>query len=615
MNVRPSFLDELKRRNVMRAGALYAAGAWLLVQVVTQVLPLFDVPAWSLRWVVIACAIGFPFWIVFAWFYAWTPQGFKREEEVAHSPLATRAAGRKLDFWIIGIMAVAIVLLVTNQFVLRRDATGIAEKSDANTFAATLAKVPAKSVAVLPLANESGDPKQAYFSDGLSEELISDLTQIDGLKVIGKTSSFKFRDSKAGPAEIGATLGVAHLIEGSVRQRGEKLRVVVSLIDARDGASIWSHTYDQQLKDVFAIQSEIGEAVAAALKVELLGKPIVSEERPASGNVEAYKLMLQGRAMARRASSDDDFREGIETLKHALQVDPHYAYAWGVLSNAWINLGMTSDGAERQHAFTEARAAVAQEATLTPDTASVHRHRGYLLAMVDLDPVGALAEFQRALDLAPHDGSAMAFLSLQLAVVGRVSPAADLMRKAIATDPLRADWYGNLSLLLVAQDDLDGAEQALRTALGLQSDFPGLYGELVIIDILRGDATAAASKVDKIADPGSRAQALTMIAIAGSDRAKADAALQGFIEKYGKTFPYAVADLYGQAGKPEPMFEWLDRAWASRAPALTGLLFDPFILRYQDDPRFAALCKKLGLPPPAASKVAASHASGGQPDD
>jgi hypothetical protein len=186
---------------------MYVAAAWALSQGIAQLGPLFHAPEWAMRWFVIACTIGFPFWIAFAWLYAWTPQGFRRESEVEQDSTIRHSTSRKLDFWIIGIMAVAIVLLVTNQFVLHRDATGQANAADAKAALAALAKVPERSVAVLPLANESGDPKQQYFSDGMSEELISDLTQLDGLKVIGKYSSFRFRDSKDSPSRIGHAHG------------------------------------------------------------------------------------------------------------------------------------------------------------------------------------------------------------------------------------------------------------------------------------------------------------------------------------------------------------------------------------------------------------------------
>ncbi|MGH8124927.1 MAG: hypothetical protein ACREPK_03660, partial [Rhodanobacteraceae bacterium] len=244
-----AFFGELKRRNVLRAGALYIAAVWALAQGISQLSAPFGMPNWVTRWFVVACIIGFPFWIAFAWFYELTPGGLKRESQIKPEDSVTAHTGKKFDRWIIAVLVVAVVLLVTNQFVLHRDVTSTANAANAKAIAAALAKVPAKSVAVLPLANESGNAKQQYFVDGMSEELITDLSQINGLKVIGKYSSFKFRDSKDSPAQIGATLGVAHLIQGSVFQAGESIRVTVSMIRAKDGGIVWSHSYDEPLKD------------------------------------------------------------------------------------------------------------------------------------------------------------------------------------------------------------------------------------------------------------------------------------------------------------------------------------------------------------------------------
>jgi tetratricopeptide (TPR) repeat protein len=436
----------------------------------------------------------------------------------------------------------------------------------------------------------------------MSEELISDLIQVDGLKVIGKGSSFKFRDSKDSPAQIGAALGVAHLIQGSVFQQGNRIRVTVALIRARDGTGVWSHSYDEQLKDVFAIQTRIGQAVASALKIQLLGKAIVSTDKPPSGNVDAYQLMLQGRAITRRAGSADEYRQGIAKYQQALKLDPNYAYAWGTLSNAWVNLGTYGyvTGDARLRVYAHAREAVDKEQLLAPDAPVTHMDRGYLLQFVDDDPKGALAEYQRAYTLAPNDGTVMSFLALGLANLGQLQAAADLYRKAIATDPLRPDFYSNLAQTLLPPGQLDAAEQATRKALALQSDFPGLYANLAEIDILRGDAAQALRDARQEIDPVYGPWSLVMAQEIGPDREQGDAALHDYIAKYGKEQPYLVADLYALRKEPEDMFEWLQRAWTQRDPNLIGeLLSDPFITHvYEHDPRFAALCKQAGLPLP-----------------
>ena len=605
-----AFFSELKRRNVLRAAAFYAAAVWALAQGLAQLLPLFGDYNWIARWFVIACILGFPFWTAFAWFYEFTPQGLKRESEIAPGDSIARSTGRKLDFWIIGILAVAVVLLVTNQFVLHRNATGTANTDNAKAIAAELAKIPDKSVAVLPLSNESGDPKQQYFSDGLSEELISDLTQINGLKVIGKYSSFKFRDSKDSSAQIGATLGVAHLIQGSVRQQGDRIRVTVGLIRAADGSSVWSHTYDEQLKDVFAIQTQIGQAIAAALKITLLGQTLGVDDKPPSGNVESYRLMLQARALTRHMT-EPDIRQSIALVKQAIQLDPDYAHAWSVLSNASMILGGNFlSGGARQQAYMQAREAADKELSLAPDAAVTHMNRGQLLAFVDNDSMGALAEYRRALALAPNDGTAMDFLANGLQIVGQLHPAVELYRKAIATDPLRTNFYSDLAATLLGHRELDAAERVTRDALALQPDYPGLYGYLTEIDILRDDAATALRDAKQETDATQGAWAQALAKQIAPDRALADAALQDYLYRNGETQPYFVADLYALRKEPDQMFDWLQRAWTQHDPNFTALLYDPFVRSYHRDPRFAALCKQAGLPPTDQPLSAAANSSG-----
>ncbi|HET9818284.1 MAG TPA: hypothetical protein VFP92_03865 [Rhodanobacteraceae bacterium] len=601
--------EELKRRNVLRAGALYIAAAWALAQGIAQLGPSVGAPEWVTRWFLVAAIVGFPLWIAFAWFFEFTPAGLKRESETSESDPGSRRTDRKLDFWIIGILAVAVVMLATNQFVVRRDATSVASAADAKVLAAELAKLPQQSVAVLPLSNDSGDPKQQYFSDGMSEELISELTQINGLKVIGRYSSFKFRDSKDTPAQIGVALGVAHLIQGAVFQQGNNIRVTVGMIRASDGASIWSHSYNEKLNDVFAIQSKIGQAVAEALKIKLLGHAIVSSDKPPGGNIKAYQLMLQGRDLTRRGT-ESDYRQGIALFRQALELEPNYAFVWGLLSNASINLGvgfLTGDA--RLQVYAQAREAADKERLLAPDAAFTHRDRGYLLEVVNNDPVGALAEYKRAHELAPNDATATFFLAHGLSTVGQSRPAAELFRQAIAADPLRTGFYVSLASVLLAQHQLDAAEQAIRKALVLHPGFPGLHMILAEVGILRGDATAAVRDAKEETDPVYGPWIRAMAQQIGHDRKQADAALHDYIAKNGKDQPYNVADLYALRKQPDEMFEWLQRAWTQRDPGFV-LLTDPFLRPYENDPRFAALCRQAGLPLPG-QPVAAAVSPGG----
>src|SRR5215468_2171021 len=257
-----NFFAELKRRNVYKVAVAYIIGGWALSQGIAQVFPVFDVPNWAIRLVVLLIIIGLPVALVLAWAFEITPQGIKRTETADAMPQAGR---QKKNAWIYIVVVGAVVSL--GLFFLGRYTAGSAAPASIQ-----------KSIAVLPLINESGDPKDEYFSDGLSEELIAALAQISGLKVIGRSSSFRFKERKEEPKTIGEKLGVSTLLEGTVRKQGDKVRIVAELINAADGIELWTRTFDRELKDIFAVQEEIARAVASALKVRLLG----SDERSAT---------------------------------------------------------------------------------------------------------------------------------------------------------------------------------------------------------------------------------------------------------------------------------------------------------------------------------------------
>lgn len=597
---------EMRRRRVVRDALVYVAAVWALSQGVAQLGPPFGMPDWATRWFVIACAIGFPFWLLFAWYYELTPRGIRREPEVASEDPASRKPGHKFGYWIFAAMAVAIVLLATNQFVLRRDATGRANAADTEVYSTALAGVPERSVAVLPFANASGDTKQDYFSDGLSEQLISGLTQIDGLRVIGKTSSFQFRGSKAGPAEIGAKLGAAHLIEGSVLRDGQRLRVVVNLVDARDGASLWSHTYDQELKDVFAVQSRIGEAVAEALKVKLRIAPgaAVQNEQPPGGNAAAYVAYLRGLSADSR-DSESGQHEAIAAYEEAIRLDPRYAAAHARLSLAWTGLAMKYlEGAAAAKGFAMARASANTALALDPDSSLAHHARADLLVNADLDWIGGEAEARRALQLAPNNVEAKRMLSTALAELGKNRNAVDLMRQALESDPRQAAWHRWLGTYLTALGELDEAEAAMHNAVALEPGVDDYYLELAIIAILRGDAGSALTAARQAPSGIWRNVAVAMALQVGPDRPAADAALRQLVAGQGGKTAYQIARVYALRGEPGMVFEWLDRTWIQRDPDVGHLLYDPLVLRYRNDPRFAAFCTKTGLPTVTDAKVA-----------
>jgi TolB-like protein len=271
--------------------------------------------------------------LVFSWAFEITPEGIKRESEVAPNESIKRRTGRKIAV-ITVVLAVLAAGLMAFQFFRARSGSGSSN---------SVVSIPEKSIAVLPLANESGEKDEQYFSDGLSEDLITALSQFAGLKVIGRSSSFQFRDSKESSGTIGAKLGVAHLLEGSVRRAADMVRISAELVSATDGSTVWSQHYDRPYKDLFKLQDDITTAVASALKTKLLNAPdaTAQSDRPPSGNLEAYNAYLQGQFHFAR-DTETDYRKAIESYKAAIALDPKYALAYAALSLCETILSDTS---------------------------------------------------------------------------------------------------------------------------------------------------------------------------------------------------------------------------------------------------------------------------------
>src|SRR5213595_1570675 len=286
-----TFFAELKRRNVYKVAVAYAVAGWALAQGIAQVFPVFDIPNWAVRLIVLVIVIGFPIALVIAWAFELTPEGIKRTQDVDPA-VDSRAKSHAWIYVVIVAALLSISLFFLGRFTARNSSSG------------SSSGLPAKSIAVLPLLNESGDPRDEYFSDGLSEELIAALSQIKELKVIGRSSSFRFRDTKEEPKAIGEKLGVSTLLEGTVRKQGERVRIVAELINAADGIELWSRTFDRELKDIFAVQAEIANAVATSLELTLLGAkdPATSAS---TKSVEAHNAYLQGHFYFARRNVDD----------------------------------------------------------------------------------------------------------------------------------------------------------------------------------------------------------------------------------------------------------------------------------------------------------------------
>jgi TolB-like protein/Flp pilus assembly protein TadD len=585
-----NFLSELKRRNVYKVAITYAVVAWLLVQAASILLPTFEAPAWVMKAFVVFLALGFVISVMISWAFEATPQGLKRTENVPPDAVLPTWSPRKFATFIVAVAVIAAGLLAFNLF-----------RTKPVSPPTTAAPNTSKSIAVLPLVNTSGDPGNDYFSDGLSEELIAVLAKIPGLKIIGRSSSFLFKGKSDDSRTIGQKLGVANLLEGSVRKQGDRVRIVAELINAADGRALWSETYDRELKDVFAVQSEIATAVTEQLKVKLLGAPARSDAAPSNNNLAAYNALQQG-TFYFRLGTEEGTRKATEFYGEAIRLDPRYALAYAQLSAAWRQLAATwLGGAEANEAYAKARNAAQTALSLAPDLAAAHEALGFVLVTPDLDFAAAEAEFRKAEKLAPADAGPKFALSFLFAVQGRLAEAENIMRQTLPLDPLGVTRYLNLARILIAGGRYDEAEAALRKAVELQPAAARLHAYLTTLDVIRGDAAAALQDAQLEPKGFWQYYALALAQQAQSDHAAADAALQTLIDNDAVSGPFQIATVYGLRKEPDKMFDWLERAYTEHDPGLTQLLGTPFILNYRDDPRFAALCQKLKVMVPVAA--------------
>ncbi len=592
----PNFFAELQRRHVYKVGAAYAVAGWLVVQIVTQVFPIFEVSALAQRIIVLVIVAGFPITLILTWLFDITPKGIVRTDDLpatgeSHAMQRARVGmDRKMNYALALLLVMAIGYFVLDRTVLRRDsAQAISD---------------AKSIAVLPLVNTSGDAANDYFSDGLSEELIAVLAKIPGLKIIGRSSSFLFKGKSDDSRTIGEKLGVTNLLEGSVRKQGDRVRIVAELINAADGRALWSETYDRDLKDVFAVQSEIATAVTDQLKIKLLGAPAKSDAAPSNDNLAAYNALQQG-TFYFRLSTEEGTRKATEFYGEAIRLDPRYALAYAQLSAAWRQLAATwLAGAEANEAYAKARNAAQTALSLAPNLAAGHEALGFVLVTPDLNFTAAEAEFRKAEKLAPADAGPKFALSFLFAAQGRLAEAENIMRQTLALDPLGVTRYLNLARILIAGGRYDEAEAALRKAIELQPAAARLHAYLTTLDVIRGDAAAALQDAQLEPKGFWRDYALALALQIQNDRGAADAALQKLIDENAVSGPFQIATVYGLRKEPDKMFDWLERAYTEHDPGLTQLLGTPFILNYRDDPRFAALCQKLKVqvPPTAVTK-------------
>jgi TolB-like protein/tetratricopeptide (TPR) repeat protein len=430
-----SFFNELKRRNVIRVGVAYIVTAWVIIQVVETLFPVFEIGNESIRLVVILLAVGLLPVLFFAWAFELTSEGVKREKNVDRSQSITPQTGKKLDRWVIAMLVLALTYFVLDKFILDpgRDAELIKATAQ-QTEQAVLNRTPEKSIAVLPFVNMSSDPEQEFFSDGISEEILNSLAQVSDLKVAGRTSSFSFKGRNNDLRQIGELLNVAHVLEGSVRKSGNRVRITAQLIKTDDGYHLWSETFDRELTDVFAIQDEIAGAILDQLKMQLLGEPsrVVPSYRT---DTEVYELYLQARNLVRERTQKS-IELAAQLLERSIALDPHYAPAYAQLGISTLLMKLRAySEIPHDEALTQGRKQLEIALELNPDLAEAWAGLGLYESAND-NAAKAIEILERALSINPNLPDTLHWLQLAKARVGDVQGSYAIAERVLEIDPL-----------------------------------------------------------------------------------------------------------------------------------------------------------------------------------
>jgi TolB-like protein/Flp pilus assembly protein TadD len=479
-----SLFAELKRRKVFKAGAAYLVVAWLAVQVVSIAFPAFEAPPWVLRVFILMAMLGFPVALMMAWAFEATPDGLRRD---------TAAVGTKrMAAIVVALAALALGWYFLGAPAIRADAppkaVAAAASPPAPVPAPQAAAAPRLSIAVLPFVNMSADADNEYFSDGISEEILNALAKVDGLKVAGRTSSFHFKGKQASLQEIGTALGVAHVLEGSVRKQGDKVRITAQLIQVGDGYHLWSETYDGDLADVFELQERIARAITDGLKVVLQGAQAERLVDAGTSNPEAYQLYLQASSIFNRRDRTR-FLDAIAALQRAVQLDPTYARAFARLASMYVVLASYTDTDLRQ-AHEQSMRHASEALALEPRTAEAWAARGASLSKFRESQVEGREAFEESMRIDPDDPNSSFWNGLNLLVTGYRRLGTAQIEHTLALEPMLPNALRWRGLLYLQDGDVARAEPLLQRAydLGLANTANALSD----IAMLRGDAAASA---------------------------------------------------------------------------------------------------------------------------
>jgi TolB-like protein/Tfp pilus assembly protein PilF len=576
-----NFFAELKRRNVYKVAVAYIVAGWALSQGIAQVLPVFDVSNWAIRLIVVLIIIGLPVALSLAWAFELTPEGIKRTE--AADAVGQHSRGHTWIYIVVVAAAFSIGLFFLGRF-------------SAGNKTASPAGISNKSIAVLPFDNLSRDPDNAYFAEGVQDEILTRLAKVADLKVISRTSTQHFKSAPENLPEIAKQLGVTNILEGSVQKAADQVRVNVQLINAMTDAHVWADTYDRKLTDIFAVESEIAKAIAETLQAKLTGAEKSSIAKAPTANPEAYELYLKGRFFWNKRTGDD-LRKSIEYLKQAIAKDPGYALAYAALADSYGLLRFYG-GASPAESVVPAQAAAKKALELDDSLAEAHASLG-LIATEELEVNRAVTELERAIQLNPNYATAHHWLGLALATLRQSDRSIGELKRALELDPLSMIINADLSIIYLYAHRYDDAEAQARKTLEIDSRSFVAHYYLGAALQLTGRLKEAIPEFQKAVELNNDPYSIAMLAQAYARNGQTDEArkLLAHLNEMAKSAEvpdYALATAYTSLGEKERAIEALEHGFSEGNKSYLFLLpGDPFLDDLRGDPRFEALVQKI----------------------
>ena len=568
-----SLFTELKRRNVFRVAIAYVVLGWISLQVGETLAPALHLPMWVNSLLAFFVILGFPFAIFFAWAFELTPEGLKKEKDVDRSQSITSHTGRRLDFVIIGVLAVALAYFGWQHWMVEPDG-GAALESGKPT------------IAVMPFINMSSDPEQEYFSDGLSEELLNLLAQIPELHVTSRSSSFAFKGKEITVPEFARAMNVAHVLEGSVRKSGTTIRITAQLIEAESDSHMWSATWDRTLDDIFQIQDEIAKAVVELLKIELLG----DAPRTQTTNGDAYAMYLQARELIGHRS-EAGFKQAEELLSRALDIDANYAPAWASLSRSYWLSG--SVGVRRpDNSARLAREAANKALAIDPANLRALLMLAEIASIYDWDVDQGIEYAERALRARPGDAETELILLNAAFDIGAYDVAVAHGNLALTKDPLNSSAFNFVGYAEYFLGDLDAAFATFHKGQQLSPNAAGFAYYMANVLIVQGKLEEALQVLEDEVHDGFRHTGRAIAYFEIGDFAAADDALAE-LNALSDSMAYQRVAVYAVRGEADLAFKHLEIAMEWRDRGLGLILGDPMLDNIRDDPRFTDALKRM----------------------